>query len=199
LKDSHNQVNIQNKFISLLNSADINGKEVGKQYEDSLSNSYRNKEGIYYTPINITKRFFEYLPENFKELSFCDPCCGSGNFIITAIKHGIPPEQIYGYDVDKVAVEVTKKRIYEHTGYISANIQCLDFLECSLKPHQQSFDIIFTNPPWGKKINKKEKDFYGRYFKTGKSLDTYSLFFFASLERLTKGGYLGFFVTRCIL
>lgn len=192
LKDSHNQVELQNKFISLLHGAEINSRELGNQYEGALSNSYRNKEGIYYTPVNITKRFFQYLPKDCTKLSFCDPCCGSGNFIIAAIEYGIPPEQIHGYDIDEVAVELTKKRIYEHTGYLSTNIQCLDFLEFSLKPQQQSFDIIFTNPPWGKKISKKQKDIYGRAFKTGKSIDTSSLFFFACLERLRKDGYLGF-------
>lgn len=192
LKDSHNQVELQNKFISLLNDVEINCEELGNQYEEGLSNSYRNKEGIYYTPINITKRFFKCLPKDCTNLSFCDPCCGSGNFIITAIEHGIPPEQIYGYDIDEVAVELTKKRIYEQTGYLSKNIQCLDFLDTSLKPQQQSFDIIFTNPPWGKKISKKQKDVYGIAFKAGKSIDTSSLFFFACLERLKKDGYLGF-------
>lgn len=192
LKDSHNQVELQNKFISLLHGAEVNSGELGSQYEEALSNSYRNKEGIYYTPLNITKHFFQYLPKDYTKLSFCDPCCGSGNFIITAIEHGIPPERIHGYDIDEVAVELTKKRIYEHTGYLSANIECLDFLESSLKPQQQTFDIIFTNPPWGKKISKKQKDMYGRAFNTGKSIDTSSLFFCACLERLKKDGYLGF-------
>ncbi len=192
LKDSHNHEELQTKFISLIQGAEEDSGELSNKYEESLSNSYRNKEGIYYTPLNITKHFFQYIPKNCSNLSFCDPCCGSGNFIITAIEHGIPPERIHGYDIDKVAVELTKKRIYEYTGYLSANIQCLDFLESSLKPQQRSFDIIFTNPPWGKKISKKQKDMYGRAFRTGKSVDTSSLFFFACLERLRKDGYLGF-------
>ena len=192
LKDSHNHEELQAKFISLLQEAEDNSEELGKHYEESLSNSYKNKEGIYYTPPNIVKKFFQYLPKDCSDLSFCDPCCGSGNFIIGAIEHGILPERIYGYDIDEVAVKLTKKRIYEHTGYLSANIQCLNFLESSLTPQQQSFDIIFTNPPWGKKISKKQKNVYGRAFKTGKSIDTSSLFFFASLERLKKDGYLGF-------
>ncbi len=192
LKDSHNHEELQKKFISLLQAAKVNSEELGNKYEEALSNSYRNREGVYYTPLNIIKSFFQYLPNEYTKLSFCDPCCGSGNFIIAAIEHGISPERIHGYDVDEVAVELTKKRIYERTGYQSENIKSLDFLESSLKPNEQSFDIIFTNPPWGKKISKKQKDMYGVAFEAGKSIDTSSLFFFACLNRLKKDGYLGF-------
>lgn len=192
LKDSHNHEELQNEFISLVQGSVVNSVELGNKYEESLSNSYRNKEGIYYTPLNITKHFFQYLPKDCSNLSFCDPCCGSGNFIITAIEHGIAPEKIHGYDIDPVAVELTKKRIYEHTGHVSENIHCLDFLEASLKSQRKNFDIIFTNPPWGKKICKKQKDMYGRALEAGKSIDTSSLFFFACLKSLRKDGYLGF-------
>jgi len=192
LKDSHNHEELQNEFISLLHATGVNSEELGNKYEEALSNSYRNREGIYYTPLNITKSFFQYLPNDCTKLSFCDPCCGSGNFIITAIEHGIPPERIHGYDIDEVAVELTKKRIYDLTGYQSKNIQSLDFLDFSLKQNQQSFDIIFTNPPWGKKITKEQKDMYGLAFKAGKSTDTSSLFFFACLSQLKKDGCLGF-------
>ena len=191
LKDSHNHEELQNKFLSLVQSAEVKGAALGDKYEEALSNSYRNKEGVYYTPLNITRRFFQYLPKNCTKLSFCDPCCGSGNFIIAAIQHGISPEWIHGYDVDPVAVELTKKRIYEHTGYVTTNIHCIDFLESRLTPDKQRFDIIFTNPPWGKKINKKQKEAYGEALGAGKSIDTSSLFFFACIDRLTSDGYLG--------
>ena len=121
-RDCHNHTKLLEKFMALLLKENLNGFDLGEEYEYSLSNSYRNKEGIYYTPPNIVEKFFQYLPAKTQDLSFCDPCCGSGNFIIAAIKYGISPKNIYGYDTDPIAVELTKKRIVQSTGYKSRNI-----------------------------------------------------------------------------
>ncbi|SMN02130.1 Modification methylase XorII [uncultured Candidatus Thioglobus sp.] len=192
LKDSHDHQKLQRKFYALVKKNDIDFEHVGSQYEESLSNAYRNKEGIYYTPIDITKRFFQYLPNSFSGLSFCDPCCGSGNFILAAIDYGIKPDNIYGYDTDPIAVELTKRRILERTGYKTNKVICIDFLESTLDRDYICFDVIFTNPPWGKKINKKNKEMYARVLGASKSVDTSSLFFFGCLSRLNKDGHLGF-------
>ena len=179
-------------FLKLLKADQSNSEKIAFQYQESLSNSYRNKEGIYYTPQNITEAFFQHLPNNLADFSFCDPCCGSGSFILTAINYGVKPENIYGFDTDQVAVELTKKLILEYTGYETKQIIHGDFLEQRLNDSFLIFDLIFTNPPWGKKINKGQKEKYAQILGTGKSIDTCSLFFFACLLCLKKDGYLGF-------
>ncbi len=192
LKDFHNHEELLKEYHLLINKDEVSGYDLGLRYEESLSNSYRNKKGVYYTPPDVVASFFQYLPDDCSNMSFCDPCCGSGNFIIAAIEHGISPENIYGYDIDPFAVEVTKKRIFELTGYKTDNIKLADFLELSLQSNELLFDIIFTNPPWGKKINKEQKELYASIVGAGKCLDTSSLFFFSCLARLVEGGYLGF-------
>lgn len=66
-----------------------------------------------------------------------------------------------------------------------------DFLEY-IKNKKIKFDYIYTNPPWGKKIQKKDKERYAAIFDAGKSIDTSALFFFASLYCLNENGSLGF-------
>ena len=69
---------------------------LGEAYEQTLTESYRNQEGIYYTPIAIVN---DMLNEKLdKDALFLDPCCGSGNFLVRAIELGIRPENIYGFD-----------------------------------------------------------------------------------------------------
>ena len=98
LKDSHDHRELQARFQSLIQSIDLNVEQVGGQYEDALSNAYRNKEGIYYTSPAIAESFFPYLPlddeENRAALTFCDPCCGSGNFLMAAIEQGFHPAHL---------------------------------------------------------------------------------------------------------
>jgi len=193
LKDLDNHKAVQHKFHELISEHDHEiDSDTGSKYEEALSNAYRNKEGVYYTPKSIVEKFFQHISkEDNAGKTFCDPCCGSGNFIISAIKYGFKPENIYGFDVDPIAVEITKKRIFKKTGYKTENILLANFLDQSLGG-MRTFDIIFTNPPWGKKICKEDKKKYSRIFGGGKSVDTSSLFFFASLTSLKKEGLLGF-------
>ena len=190
LKDIHNHIEISEKIQSEIIQTE-NSEILGNSYENSLSNSYRNKEGIYYTPDFIVQDMMKDFNENLSDKTFLDPCCGSGNFILEAIRKGFKPENVFGFDVDKNAVEITKKRIFEQTGFLSENIITADFLKKSTQEKKQ-FDYIFTNPPWGKKISKEEKQKYSKIFGAGKSTDTSSLFFFASLKTLKNNGKLGF-------
>lgn len=193
MKDEHDHVALSS-FIKN-NSGNKSWEKIGSEYENSLSNSYKNKEGIYYTPIDVIDDMIGgvSIKHNTK---FLDPCCGSGNFIIQAIKHGVQPKNIFGFDFDNNAVEITKKRIYEETGFdASENIKKLDFLEVGLMLQNQiKYDLIFTNPPWGKKITKKEREKYAMMYGAGTSIDTTSLFYFASFRLLKKEGVLGFLV-----
>ncbi len=191
LKDSHNHNDITKQFLDRIASQEKNLGSVGDRYQQSLSDSYRNKEGVYYTPEHIVSDMFIRPREDIATSVFCDPCCGSGNFIIRAIEIGFSPSNIVGFDTDPVSVELTKTRIRALTGYECKTIHNQDFLEQSVSSDAE-YDYIFTNPPWGKKLPKETKQSYAAIFKAGKSSDTCSLFFFACLKTLKEGGQLGF-------
>ncbi len=191
LKDSHNHDSTVSLFIKRAQSADSTVSNLGEDYQSILSDSYRNKEGVYYTSPSVVRDLFVQPQCNIEQSTFCDPCCGSGNFIVRALELGFSPENIFGYDVDPVAVEITKARIREFCGYNSRNIHKADFLSVATEKKPPLFDVIYTNPPWGKKLPKEERDYLGARLKSGSSLDTCSLFFFACLECLTESGTLG--------
>lgn len=186
------RANKSSKDVSLtdFDIARYAGSSISDAYESSLSDSYRNKEGIFYTPSFITSDMMKDVHANEHE-TFLEPCCGSGNFVLEAVRHGVKPENIYAFDTDEKAVEITKRRLFEATGYNSPNIICADFLQVCKTQHRK-FDYIYTNPPWGKKIPKAEKMLYVNTYKAGNSNDTCALFFFASLTLLKEGGEMGF-------
>ncbi|UOQ99592.1 N-6 DNA methylase [Hymenobacter sp. 5317J-9] len=191
MKDAHDHNDVSEKVNSLFQS--YTGESIGIEYENSLSYSYRNKEGIYYTPSWIVKDLFNDI-EIKASFTFLDPCCGSGNFLIEAIRQGVAPENVYGFDIDSNAVAITKQRIRDEFGFAAVNIKVGDFLQ---EAHKMSrvdtcFDLIFTNPPWGKKIDKSEKETFSALYGCGNSIDTTSLFFGASLSVLKPNGIIGF-------
>lgn len=188
-KESHNHKSLTEAIKKDLKSF-MSGDEVSSKYESSLSESYKNKEGIYYTPRYIVEDMLKSIDITEGKL-FLDPCCGSGNFIIEAIKKGISPENVYGFDVDENAVAIARRRIKEISGYDSKNIICADFLSQQPTANSQQFDYIFTNPPWGKKINKVDKIRYSSLYNTGSSIDTSAIFYFACLNMLKEDGRIG--------
>ena len=88
-------------------------------------------------------------------------------------------------------MEIAKRRIREITGNKSENIKCADFFLLSVSKNSGNYDYIFTNPPWGKKIEKNERELISKMIKAGKSLDTCSLFYFSCINALNPDGVLG--------
>ena len=191
LKDTHDHAKLASKFLAKITEPDAAPDKLGIEYEASLSDSFRNREGIYYTPDDVVRDLFSAPAGDNRNASFCDPCCGSGNFVVRALDLGFSPKNIYGYDIDPVAVAITKARIYKLSGYKNENIKTADFLETALGQEQAEFDFIYTNPPWGKKMAKKTRAAIGSSLQAGASTDTCSLFFFACLKRLKDKGVLG--------
>ncbi|WP_420013907.1 TaqI-like C-terminal specificity domain-containing protein [Tateyamaria sp.] len=193
--DGHDHEDIQATFLKrIFNLKSHEFDSIGSAYETSLSNSYRNKEGVYYTPAELTKRFFDFIEGDVSTLTFCDPCCGSGNFIVEALNRGFLPENIYGFDCDPVAVEITKARIKQKTNFDSNTILVADFLDdivLKINTKRPAFDIIMTNPPWGKKLPASKKIQITSAFGCAKSTDTSALFLRAALQQVSSNGIIG--------
>ncbi|MBN2803436.1 MAG: N-6 DNA methylase [Deltaproteobacteria bacterium] len=194
LKDFHDHEGVKREIESFLDSKAVDINEAGYIYENMLSNSYRNREGIYYTPEDIVKRFFKNLPDDCSNMTFCDPCCGSGNFIMAALLHGFKPENIFGFDIDPLAVKITKQRLYTKLETDFNNVAVLDFLEENNIKNKSVYDVIFTNPPWGKKLDNSQKIEMAKYGDNKLSKDSTALFFLKSLQLLKPGGVIGFLV-----
>ena len=187
-RDDHDHESLREAVISRLRTGDPD--ECSTFYESRLSNAHRNKEGVYYTSTEIAGDFFDVLPTNKSSLHFCDPCCGSGNFLLAALNAGFPPENIHGFDVDPIALEIASCRLTKHTnGSTRAfDLRNEDFL---LELESRQYDVVFTNPPWGKKLPKASRDCLAQRFGTGRSNDTCSLFVSAAIRSLRTDGLLG--------
>ncbi len=192
-KDQHDHVFASENIQNLLKKYQIDN--IGDEYAEFLSDSYRNKEGIYYTPSEIVEDMLSKVSIT-PQSKFLDPCCGSGNFIMEALRRGVLPENIYGFDTDENAIAITKKRIQHEFGFDTPNIMHGDFFHqvTNLQTQGIEFDLIFTNPPWGKKIEKDEKKILAAAFGCGNSHDTSSLFMGAAFTFLKNNGFLGFLV-----
>lgn len=191
--DYHDHSELTNLIAELLDRPEHTGDSISTLYEGSLSQSYRNLEGVYYTPSEICDLFFSHLPEDRSNFIFLDPCCGSGNFLSAAVRAGFRPENVYGCDVDKTAVGIARKRMKEVTGGSLATIFDADFLNSSpvARTTIPPANVIFTNPPWGKKLATSDKERLAAIYSCNKSLDSSGLFLLACQQLLQPNGYYG--------
>lgn len=187
-KDGHDSAEVEAAVLKALGEKKLD-MAIGERYQNMLSESYKNKEGIFYTPMSIVDDMMKDLPVN-ASTSFLDPCCGTGNFLVKAVQMGVSPQHIYGFDTDPIAVQIAQRRIKELTGCEAPHVVCGDFLQaCSTL--SERFDLVFTNPPWGKKLPKVQRMDFAQRYQAGSSTDTCSLFLLAALSVLKLGGIAG--------
>ena len=132
----------------------------GKAFLQYLSSAYRNNQGQFFTPDEIVNFCINFLKPK-KEDNIIDPACGSGSFLISAIKFinknkekNITLNNIYGIEINNVAAKIAKlNMILTNSNYKNIinsdaliDINKIHTIDPNFKGH---FDLIFTNPPFG--------------------------------------------------
>lgn len=168
---------------------------LGLLYQCLSSEGSKSNKGSYYTPLKLITDSLRDIKKNLND-TFLDPCCGTGNYLISAAKVlQLQPKKIFGFDIDSLAVKIARINLllaYPHIDF-SPNIYCLDSLNelatgdifCKTNHFLNSIDVIATNPPWGASKND--------------SIETFSLFLQKSLQLLKDNGQLSFILPESIL
>jgi len=202
--------NVENKgmystFYDLLTSTE-GDDYLGLLYQCLSVEGQKSEGGAYYTPSKIVEDSLRHYV-NSKYKTFLDPCCGTGKYLIYAAKLlQIRPENIYGFDIDALAVKLARinlLRAFKSHEFLP-HIHCLDSLEklatgeifCETNELIGAIDIIATNPPWGAYKNGGVLPQFSHLIKSG---ETFSMFLAKSLNLLRDGGQLSFVLPESIL
>lgn len=116
-------------------------------YDKSLAKEKKKKLGIFYTDLSMTEMVINEISINAKE-TVIDPSCGTGSFLLSLKKMGVPVENIYGADIDKEAVKIADSFMCNN------NIVNLDTISLDSKSILKSinkkdkFDVVIGNPPY---------------------------------------------------
>lgn len=182
--------------------------------EDSLGFIYislqdigqRKSSGAYYTPEKVVGELIDRLYENDPDLglkTICDPCCGTGNFLLSLCTKGIDYANLYGQDIDSISVFLSRINIALMAPEMSAvDIQSRIIVgNTYFETFTQKFDVIVGNPPWGSDFSEEDALRCRKLFKTavGKSIESYDLFVEKALSMLNHKGVLAFVLPEAIL
>jgi type I restriction enzyme M protein len=152
------------RLIELINAETWLGMDIdikGEIYEGLLQKNAEDTKsgaGQYFTPRPLIKAMVEVVrPE--PGMTICDPACGTGGFILSAHdylskNYQLDKEQkkflkfntFKGKDIVDAVVRLCVMNLYLHG--IESSIGCGDSL---IADPGDRFDIVLTNPPFGKK------------------------------------------------
>ncbi len=200
--------NIISDFAFLLGCAIPKQRDtLGFLYQSLLLEGKKSQSGSYYTPEVIVNEIVnDYAKKDSKVL---DPCCGTGQFLLAFADVVENPKNIYGIDIDEIAVRIARLNIlirYKDINF-APNIVCKNTLFevgnydlFSLNDENiRDFDVIATNPPWGVHFSKLDTDRLKTSFPEITSLESFSYFLQKSIDLLRDGGVISFILPESIL
>ncbi len=179
---------------------------LGLIYQSIKYEGEKAKQGSYYTPKNIVDEIIsDYVESNFKIL---DPCCGTGQFLLNASDYISNPNNLFGFDIDNIAVFIAKINLIIKWRTINFNPNLfvkdtlLEIDSSSLfitKEYPEFYDLIITNPPWGLHFGNGTLTSLKTNYPNIKSLESFSYFLSKSIEMLKENGVLSFILPESIL
>lgn len=175
---------------------------LGYIYQSVLLEGKKIEMGSYYTPKSIVRHI---VADHISSQSMVlDPCCGTGQFLMSFASVVRDPRNIYGFDTDPIAVYLARINLilaYPDERFMPnvflANALALRIVENLVKSSR--FDVIATNPPWGASYTARELSYLEQQFPAIRSRESFSYFLIACLRLLKPGGTLSFLLPEAVL
>ena len=179
--------------LQLYSLRDSSRDAVGDAFEVFIGPSLKGGQGQFFTPRNVVKMIIDMVDPT-PDQKIIDPACGSGGFLVEALRHvwanvqakgdalGWPYHEIEsekqkvaiknfkGIDKDSFLSKVAKAYM-AILGDGRGGVFCENSLEdpsnwdSSIRNQVQKneFDVVITNPPFGKKLAIDSEDILKRY------------------------------------
>lgn len=168
------------RLISLVDGETWLGLSVdikGAIYEGLLAkNATETKAGAgqYFTPRVLCESIVRLMRPT-PQMSVCDPACGTGGFLLAAyafmkaqskdseVLRSLREEKLFGKDITPLVVSLCAMNLFLHglgVGNLSGDLQkpqrpLVEEGDSLLQLGDRRFDMVLTNPPFGKKSSTK--------------------------------------------
>lgn len=160
------------------------------------------KLGAFYTPNYLARSIVEKVIkesniEDKKEISILDPACGSGEFLVEALRQlktlgFVGKVKVYGWDVSSVAINIANFVLHfekkEWNDRLELHIEEHDSIVCDWP----NVDIILMNPPYSswEQLNEEQRETIKELMQNGKP-NLSSVFYLKAVNILKENGIIG--------
>ncbi|MCM1567606.1 MAG: N-6 DNA methylase [Dehalobacter sp.] len=173
---------------------------LGLIYQALTMEGNKSRLGSYFTPPGITDDAVRaYIRSGQKVL---DPCCGTGQYLLSFARNMDEPENIYGMDLDLTSVRIARLNLLLTCSrdFQPNVIHCNTLTDMRRESSAfGKFDLVATNPPWGAEIDLGVRQKMAVEFPEITSGESFSYFLRASLDLLKDGGVVSFILPESIL
>jgi type I restriction-modification system DNA methylase subunit len=200
IENNHNS----KKIKDLYSGYDIQNKDddlIGAFYQSIQSISQKSVSGSYYTPSELLQGIKIPIAK-----SVLDPCCGSGGILLRILNKDHDTSLVFARDIDEVALKICHVNLsmFFNNPNIESKIVkrdvAFDIEEDKLAfSAKEQFDFIVTNPPWGSKYSKTQKDYLIQMYSELGTTEIFSVALFNSMKLLKSNGQLYFFLPYSFL
>lgn len=160
------------------------------------------KLGAFYTPTYLARSIVEKVIkeshiEDKEEISILDPACGSGEFLVEALRQlktlGFAGKvKVYGWDVSSVAINIANFVLHFEKE------EWNDSLELHIEEHDSvvhdwpNVDIVFMNPPYSswEQLNDEQRQSVKELMPKGKP-NLSGVFYLKAVNALKENGIIG--------
>lgn len=160
------------------------------------------KLGAFYTPTYLARSIVEKVIkeshiEDKEEISILDPACGSGEFLVEALRQlktlGFAGKvKVYGWDVSSVAINIANFVLHfekeEWNNSLELHIEEHD----SVVHDWPNVDIVFMNPPYSswEQLNDEQRQSVKELMPKGKP-NLSGVFYLKAVNALKENGIIG--------
>jgi tRNA1(Val) A37 N6-methylase TrmN6 len=181
---------------------------LGAFYQSLQSISQKSTLGAYYTPSELLKGI--NIPKN---KTIIDPCCGSGGILIKVLTKAHDHSKIFASDIDEIALKICfinlvlffnnknilSKIIKQDMAFVENENLLFTSTEKIEQKGKEKFDFIVTNPPWGSKWTKPQKDYLLKLYPELETSEIFSIVLYNAINMLKNNGELYFFLPHSFL
>lgn len=191
------------KVLSKPVSFDKGQDFLGLLYMSLQNLGERKPKGVYYTPLTVVQDAFENLKTLNGNTRLLDPCCGTGNFLISAYEKSKNLAGIYGYDINPLSISLTRINMALISKTTNIELLYKNFIckNSLLSKENFEFDIIIGNPPWGYKYTQEEEKRIRRFYKSvpAGAIESFCVFTEYALKTVVPGGLICFILPQALL
>lgn len=155
--------------LSLIDLISPSADPVGDLYEAFIGSAIRGSEGQFFTPQNAAQWLVDAIAPTAGEMVI-DPACGAGGFLVLAAQKSMGSAKIFGIEKDEYLAQLAVARMAV-LGVRRANISCANSLSFEVRDGKflkeedfiGQFDVVLTNPPFGKNIVSVSQELQQRF------------------------------------
>ncbi len=139
------------RILSFINFKDAPFDVKGLAYEEMIKRTFDKTDNQqFFTPNHIVAFMIQFYQDHVGG-DICDPASGTGGFLVEVAKTSRPYTSLTALEIDERLAWVSGLNMYLHGGknISSITLQGGGTLGQNAERHYSSYDIIFTNPPFG--------------------------------------------------